>query len=361
MPQPARHRIFLTLLLMPLLLLSACGPSAKGTLNQFLDATLKGQHAQVYALHASADQAVQSEQAFLAEKSGMGAGLAQIVNSQTRYQILSLEETGEQAQAEVEMDLPDYSKVMGAMMGDIFKSAFSAAASATQNKEAAKPEQSQQEIATKMQAHLKNAKDLPRITRRETYQLVKEDGQWRVFANWAQDQRIARLREEAKALQDKEDISGSKARYDEILSLRPSDADAQEQAKSLGAKLERQAAHRAYFAKLPLSKVKVEPYDGYFADHQLVGTLKNTGDRTLLRVTLAIYYLNAKGQPIFEESYAPITASDADDQDELLKPGYVKEFSHGISDVPSEWAGKVKVEISKLEFLDEQTPSDGAF
>lgn len=358
MPPSARHRIFLTLLLIPLLLLSACGPSAKTTLSQFLDATLKGQHAQVYALHASADQAVQSEQAFLAEKSGMGAGLAQIVNSQTRYQILSLEETGEQAQAQVEMNLPDYSKVMGAMMGEVFKSALSAAA---QNKDAAKPEQGQQEIANKMQAHLKNAKDLPRITRTETYQLVKEDGKWKIFANWAQDQRIARLREEAKALQDKEDISGSKARYDEILSLRPSDADAQEQAKSLGEKLERQAAHRAYFAKLPLSKVKVEPYDGYFADHQLVGTLKNTGDRTLLRVTLAIYYLNAKGQPIFEESYSPITASDADDQDELLKPGYVKEFSHGISDVPSEWAGKVKVEISKLEFLDEQTPPGGAF
>lgn len=333
------------LLLALIACLSACSQSAQGTLDKFLQARQQGQHEMVYALHASQDQAATPKEAYLQEQSNPMAGLAQAAASQMQYKVLSVEETGEQATAQVETEMPDYSKLMGDMMGDLFKTAFSG--------DKKNPEQSQKEMADKLAERIKKSGDLPRIKRTETVLLVKENGQWKVNENWQGQKRIGGLRSEAGALEDKNDWQGAKAKYEEILSLKPDYQPALEKLALMNKKLEVQAARKAYFPMLELKEIRIEKRDSYIQRTYLKGKVRNTGDRTLMHVQFTVYYLDGEGKPIFEESHFPVITTDPKDQDELLKPGYIEEFTYEVDRAPSEWKGKVKVELSDLKFVDE--------
>jgi hypothetical protein len=82
------------------------------------------------------------------------------------------------------------------------------------------------------------------------------------------------------------------------------------------------------------------------------GEVKNTGDRTLTKVEVTIYFLNKQGQPVYEKQFpAVIIGSGAFMRDDKpLKPGYSQKFGVKADDAPSEWARTVSVKVTDVEF-----------
>lgn len=83
------------------------------------------------------------------------------------------------------------------------------------------------------------------------------------------------------------------------------------------------------------------------------GKIKNTGDRSLSRVTVAAYFPDETGNPIFEETSLVVNSSSIFGNDTPLKPGYIRDFGYVVEDCPSECVPQeVKVAVVKLEFTE---------
>ncbi|HEX8459391.1 MAG TPA: hypothetical protein VF656_19015 [Pyrinomonadaceae bacterium] len=82
------------------------------------------------------------------------------------------------------------------------------------------------------------------------------------------------------------------------------------------------------------------------------GEVKNTGNRTLNRVEITIYFLNRQGQPVFEKQFPAVLAGSGTfgRDDKPLKPGYSQKFGVKAEDAPSEWAKTVTVRVTDVEF-----------
>jgi hypothetical protein len=91
----------------------------------------------------------------------------------------------------------------------------------------------------------------------------------------------------------------------------------------------------------------------------LEGRVRNTGDRTVQRVKLVVYFLDDEGIAIGEESRGIVTyfpkgsvMSGLGDESPL-RPNYVKDFRITL-DGPSVWGGvRHRVELGEIEFLEE--------
>lgn len=94
----------------------------------------------------------------------------------------------------------------------------------------------------------------------------------------------------------------------------------------------------------------VETGKSTLGDPGVFGEIKNVGDRTLAEVELTVYCLGADGAPVFEQTHHPVLASSMSfgDASEPLKANYSRKFGYNLEDAPSDWAGKVKVEVTKV-------------
>ncbi len=112
------------------------------------------------------------------------------------------------------------------------------------------------------------------------------------------------------------------------------------------------ADKQAYLSKVLLKDVKVAK--AVLGGRGVFGEIKNTGDRTLKEVEIIVYCLNDQGKAIFEETYHPVlvTSGFTMGDNKPLKPNYSEKFGYGLDDAPSEWKGKVRVEITNIEFAD---------
>lgn len=81
------------------------------------------------------------------------------------------------------------------------------------------------------------------------------------------------------------------------------------------------------------------------------GKIKNSGDKILREVEITSYFLDGEGNRIFEKDYHPILVTEYGLGDnEPLKPNYIREFGYVVDGVPSEWAGKIEIEITDIDF-----------
>lgn len=105
-----------------------------------------------------------------------------------------------------------------------------------------------------------------------------------------------------------------------------------------------------YLALVEVRNVRVAKT--VLADRGVFGELKNLGGRTLKTVEITIYFLDADGRPVHEESYRPVRpVTDFDfDNDGVLKPGYSRKFGYRADDAPSDWSGEVSVVVMSVEF-----------
>jgi hypothetical protein len=79
-------------------------------------------------------------------------------------------------------------------------------------------------------------------------------------------------------------------------------------------------------------------------------TLKNNGEKTIKKLKVTAYFLDAEGNVISEDSYHPILEESVNG-DSVLKPHYIREFGFKADYVPSQWKeGKARVAITEIEF-----------
>ena len=112
---------------------------------------------------------------------------------------------------------------------------------------------------------------------------------------------------------------------------------------------EQQAEKKDYISKLNLQDVKVS--ETILGGMGVFGEVKNTGDRSLKKVEITVYCLDKSGSPVFEETFHPVLVSKwSSGKSEVLKPNYTEKFGYKLDDAPSDWAGKVDVKITDIEF-----------
>ena len=84
----------------------------------------------------------------------------------------------------------------------------------------------------------------------------------------------------------------------------------------------------------------------------MFGELKNTGNRTVKRIDLTIYFLDKSGNAIAEKEYSPIFQTEysfGGNNSSPLKPNHARKFGYKADDAPSDWARKVTVKVTKIE------------
>lgn len=112
----------------------------------------------------------------------------------------------------------------------------------------------------------------------------------------------------------------------------------------------------AYIPKMDIS-VKVDEYESILSNdnrfngkaRSLTGTIKNNGDKDIKKAELTVMFLDENEQTIYENTYNPLYNSDKWEA-VILKPNYVNEFGFATDGVPKEWSGKIKYQISDIEY-----------
>jgi hypothetical protein len=87
--------------------------------------------------------------------------------------------------------------------------------------------------------------------------------------------------------------------------------------------------------------------------------IKNKGKRTLKEVEVTVYFKDAKGNVIAEETYHPVFVSEFSfgRKNKPLKPNYIWQLERGkfykADSVPDEWKeGAVSAKITNIEFME---------
>ncbi len=100
-------------------------------------------------------------------------------------------------------------------------------------------------------------------------------------------------------------------------------------------------------------------YDSEF-DGRVPGVdfkIKNTGDKTLKKIEVTVYFKDSSGSVIYDEKFYPVLVTEFGTDNEPLKPGYIWQQEQGkfysAKKVPSEWQkGNADAKITDIEFAD---------
>jgi hypothetical protein len=340
---------------------SEAGPSAKASslssqevLERFLDASLNQRAEEAYAYVSTPDKAVRDLDAYVAKNRPDAQNpFSSMVKSSIAYDVIEVAEAENKAVAQVDITLPDFS----VLLQEFFRIALTGAAD-EKGKEAL-----QAEIAKKYEAQ-----GMPTMTKRESFDLVREAEGWKVFLDWAGEEaeqarhaRVAELEGRARDLRRADKPKEAHAAYAEILALDAEHAVAQKATRELEEKIAQAKARQAYIPMIEIYDLKSRYYESRL-DGRVPGVefkLKNNGDRELNRVEVTVYFKDASGAVIVEESYLPVFVSEYSfrDDNKPLKPGYIWQIEKGrfyvAKSVPSEWKeGAMTAEVTKIEFAD---------
>ncbi len=213
---------------------------------------------------------------------------------------------------------------------------------------------SAKEIRDKLQG-----KEVPRVTIHETYTLVKEDDRWRVFFDWKTQQAeqrkqetISRLLADASQLRRTHNFAEALKKYEEILAIDRNVQQAAAEKAEVLKELDQLQEKQQYLALLQLQNIRIERQRQRGSEalkDSVIGTIVNQGDRTLTRVKVAVYFLDAEGNEINYPALASEFSYISDTQ--LLTPRSKKDFGFTIEGyAPPDWSGRVSVKITDIEF-----------
>lgn len=327
--------------------------SAREVLERFLDASLNQRPKEAYAYVSTPDKAVRDLVSFVEKNRSDDNPFFALVKSSVAFDVIEVTETADRAVGQVDITLPD----LGVLMQEFFRIALTGAAD-EKGKEAL-----QAEIAKKYETQ-----GMPTMTKRETFDLVREAEGWKVFLDWAGEEaeqarqaRVAELEGHARDLRRADKPEEAHAAYAEILALDAEHAVAQKATRELEEKIAQAKARQAYIPMIEIYDLKSRYYESRL-DGRVPGVefkLKNNGDRELNRVEVTVYFKDASGAVIVEESYLPVFVSEYSfrDDNKPLKPGYIWQIEKGrfyvAKSVPSEWKeGAMTAEVTKIEFAD---------
>jgi hypothetical protein len=125
------------------------------------------------------------------------------------------------------------------------------------------------------------------------------------------------------------------------------------------AQAEQRRIRDAYLPKMELRNLSFEKGGGSVFNREPVvfvkGEVRNTGDRTLTRVEVTAYLLDAADRPVGEDKCHPVLAGGFSDKGPL-RPNYVAPLLCMFKSPPKEWAEKVDAKITDLTFEEPGSP-----
>lgn len=80
------------------------------------------------------------------------------------------------------------------------------------------------------------------------------------------------------------------------------------------------------------------------------GTIKNAGNKRIIKLTVTVYYFDKNGRCIAEGSVSPILGTKT--KPDSLKPDSSRDFQIPITNINPEWSGKIKAKVSDIEFIE---------
>ena len=310
----------------------ATGPSPKEVMGKYLDAYGKGNYEEAYPLLSSTDKAAKSLDAFSESEE---PEFMAILGPKVSYQVKEIKTDGEKAKATVESKAPDVKGVFGELLGTILGMVLGG--------------EQGNDALEKMLAERVQGKNWPTITRTEYYDLVKEKDGWKVFLNYEGIDKSQELKTKAEILEKQKKYSEAKSALEEAAKLNAKDMEIPGKIKAMDKKAAGYKERQMYFDKIEVRNLSVE--QGNLGQLGVFGELKNLGDRTLRAVAITVYYLDKEGNGIHEKTYYPVLVTEELYGDhQPLKPNYGKTFWYRIDGAPSDWAKKVKVAVTDVEF-----------
>ena len=312
----------------------ATGPGPKEVMGKYLDAYGKGNYEEAYPLLSSSDKTAKSLDAFTeSEESEFMA----ILGPKVSYKVNGITTWGDKAKAAVEIESPDIKGVFGELLGKIMAMVLGG--------------EQDDKVLEKMIAERVEGKNWPTTTRTEYYDLVKEKDGWKVFLNYEGIDTSQELKNKAEIFVTQKKYSEAKSALEEAAKLNPKDTEIPGKIKAMDKKATEYKERQMYFDKIEVRDVFVEPNN--LGQLGVYGELKNRGDRTLRAVAITVYYLDKEGNGIHEKTYYPVLATgEVYGDNQPLKPNYGKTFWYRIDRAPSDWAKKVKVAVTDVEFDD---------
>jgi len=327
------------------------GSSPNEVLNNYLNASLKGKYKEAYSYVSAEDKAIKDLQSYLKENEKEDNPFAQAITSKVSYKILKLDKSDKRATADVEIILPDFESIFADVMGAAFKSAFGGGDEKEMEKILAKKFESG---------------EVPMTTKKETFNLVKQEDGWKVYLNWKSEKikkekqaKIQALLAEAEELKKSKKLHGAVEKYEQVLELDSEMVDVKEGLEETKKEIKSFEEKQAYIKNVVLYDLKAKYYKTYL-DEKVPGVefkIKNKGDRTLKEVEVTVYFKDANGTIIAEEDYHPVlvTKYSFSGDNKPLKPNYVWQMERGkfykADSVPSEWKeGAVSAKITNIEF-----------
>lgn len=321
-----------------LLIIYGCNlfsPSPKDVLMKYLDSYSKGNYSESYQLLSSKDKNFKNQKEY--ETEFIDNPFAKIFAGKISFNVKDVKVSGSNAEVMVEITAPDMSKAMGDLMGAAFASAFS--------------DKKDTKAMEKMITEKLKDKSLPMTTTNDKYNLVKEEGGWRVFLNWEGQKKARDIAAEAANLEKSKKLVEAKAKYLEALSMDNHNTTVQQKLAQIDKKIEEYKIKETYCDKLEVRNVHTG--SDFTNRIGVFGEVKNNGDRTLKEVEVTAYCLDINGKVVFEKTYHPVLVlenSFSMSYNTPLKPNYSRRFGFRLDDAPSDWNKKVKVIVTDVEF-----------
>jgi hypothetical protein len=317
-------------------------------LSAYFDAQKSGNFAAAYDLLSTADRAFRSKDEYRAGEE-KGFAIAGALGQSTVFKVKSVKLDDLKAVITVENIHPD----MMAIIGPVFAMAL------TGGNDNAK-EKAQRAVGDKLASG-----DFPTATTLVTETVIKEADGWRVYKGLEVKSRAMRLLEEGERLARAKEYEAAENKFEQVAEI-PGDAvktereQGRDKLAEIGLKAEKEQRKLAYLKRLKLYDLETGLYDTYL-DKRVPGVkfkLKNEGDLTLSRVEVTIFFKDAMGTTIYEESFVPISLTSFTlGKRGPLRPGYIWELKRGTfytaKSIPTEWkSGAAEARITDLDFVE---------
>ena len=330
--------------------------SPKEVVERYFSALEAGHPEKAWELISADDRAVKDKGDFISGQENDKA-LATLIKTYTHSKVTKQVINGDNATVTVETTLPDLSAILGEVISN-------ALASLGTEKPEGGPDEADR-IAEKAKAQAE-AGTLKMTTVSNEIDLVKEDGEWKIFFHWREQQeKEAReasiknlLGQAGKAVKARK-LEEAETLYAQVQSLDPGNSELE----SGRAELARAKEKLAYFDKVVVYDFKARYMDSML-DGRVPGVsfkIRNKGNRTLNRVEVTVYFKDKDGNTISEEDYNPVLVTDYNfmGDNKPLKPGYIWRMERGhfysAKSVPDEWKeGAAEIKVTDLEFADDK-------
>ena len=271
--------------------------------------------------------------------------LLKIFEPYINYDVINTDIRENSAQIKINISTPDLTGLMGKFFRDSIGSLFS---DTNENSDL------ENKILSAIKEDSAQLNDLPRNVSEEVINLIRENGEWRVFENL----KFKTILSDAKKLQIESEYAKAMTKIETALEIDPLNKEARNLADSIQEEIDKERLKLEYFSKIEILEFEAKIFNTSIGD----GTpgvdfaLKNNGDRTLSRVEVIVYFLDFDGLPIAEKSYTPVRSGEYCYTDcYILKPNYVWRDANKFyraDMLGPEWSGNATIEIKDIEFGD---------